>query len=136
VAKSKRGSKSDTAQYSNYKTGNKEAKNRLTKLTRLAKEQPNNLQVTMAVKDIHHRRHIPKEAYWSHQMIAMAKIMKEFKGKFDKNIFNADPIIHAAAAHVRNEKAFEHLKLPTSSPHQMGWLKERAHTKDGILLWK
>jgi hypothetical protein len=135
MAKAKRGSKSDTAQYANYKSSGKEAKNRLIKLTRLAKEQPNNTQIASALKDIHHRRNTPKVPTWSHQSIALAKIVRHFKGKFDKGWLSTDPILHAAATHVRNEKIFENYKPVSTPPHQMGWLRERAHTKDGTLLW-
>jgi len=136
MAKAKRGGKSYTAQYASYKSGGKEAKNRLAKLTRLAKEQPNNTQIAAALKDIHRRRDTPKVAHWSHQAIALAKVVKYFKGKFDKGWFSADPLLHAAATHVRNEKIFENYKPVTQLPHQMGWLRERAHTKDGTLAWK
>ena len=136
MAKAKRGGKAFTAQYSNYKTSGREAKNRLAKLTRLAKEQPNNEQITKALKDIHHRRNTPKVPYWSHQGIALAKIVKHFNGRFDKGWFSADPLLHAAATHVRNENKFTTKPVASTLPHQMGWLRERAHDRMGNLVWK
>lgn len=90
-------SKNREAYYSTYKSGNKQAKNRKIKLERLLKEQPNNKQIEQALKDVHYRRHTPKEPFWSHSGIALAKIIKEFTGHFDRNILNSNPKVAAEA---------------------------------------
>jgi len=136
MAKAKRGGKSYTSQYASYTSGKREASNRLAKLTKLAKENPNNLQIVAAMRDIHHRRNKPKAPHWSHQTIALAKVVKYFTGKFDKGWLSIDPLLHAAATRVRNEKAFSQYKAPEGSPHLMFNMKERAHTKEGVYAWK
>lgn len=142
MAKAKRGGMSYKRGYANYKTGNTESSNRLKKLTKLAKLQPNNLQITAAIKDIHRRRHTPKSPTWSHQDIALASLVKQFTGKFTKDWFSADPKIFAAAVNTRNEKTFKQFKdeqdkiKDKMSPHLMFKLKERAHDKWGNAVWK
>lgn len=107
MAKSKRGSKNWELSYAKYKNSGKEAANRKTKLERQLVLQPKNeKQIALAIKDIHHRRHVPKAAFWSHQMIATAKIMKYFTGTFDKGMFNPDPLKRHAAAMVRDDNKF------------------------------
>lgn len=136
MAKAKRSGKSHSAGYAAYTSGKKEAANRLRKLTKLLKEQPNNLQVQAAIKDIHHRRHIPKEPYWSHQKIADAKIFKYFTGKFDKGIYQLDPKLQHAALLARNPNKFVNKPKTKPSQFEMFSLKERAHDKEGQLVWK
>lgn len=137
MAKSKRSGKAYSAGYANYKTSGMEAKNRLRKLTKLMKEHPNNLQIQTAIKDIHHRRHIPKEPFWSHQRIAEAKIFKYFTGKFDRGIYQTDPKLQHAALIARNPNKFKELEKPIkSSQYDMFKLKARAHDGLGNLTWK
>ncbi len=136
MAKAKRGGKSYASGYANYKTNKTEEKNRLIKLTRLIKKQPNNLQLQAAVKDIHHRRNTPKAPVWSHQEIAVAKLVKYFTGKFTRDWFSTDPKVFASATHVRNTASFEQVKEEKISPHQMFTLKERARDKQGNFVWK
>lgn len=90
-------SKSKEAYYASYKSGNKHAKNRKEKLERLLKKQPNNEQIKQALKDIKYRRKTPNSPFWSHSMIRTAKILKEFTGNFDPNIFNSNPKIASEA---------------------------------------
>jgi hypothetical protein len=125
MARSKRAGKAHVSSYARYKTGNTEAINRLRKLNLLVKQQPNNTQLPIAVKNIHHRRHTPKTPYWSSSMIRVAKLIKHFTGKFDKNMFSSDPIVFAAATRTRNDNKFKGLntKNPTGSMFSM---KERA----------
>jgi hypothetical protein len=127
-------SKSREAKYASYQISKKQESNRKKKLLRLQKEQPNNLQIEQALKDIHYRRGTPKVPYWSHSMITTAKLVKKFTGKFDKGIFSADPKINSAAVRVRNENIFEHFSLPEMAKASQFSLKERAHTK-GSKVW-
>ncbi len=106
MAKAKRGGKSHEGYYAKYKSTNKEALNRKITLEKLAKEQPNNAQITAALKDIKHRRHTPKAPFWSHDMIRVAKLVKYFSGKFDKSYFSVDPKVQHAAAMTQNKNKF------------------------------
>jgi hypothetical protein len=106
MAKAKRGSKNWELSYAKYKNSGKELANRKAKLEKFIAKNPENEQAKIALKDIHHRRHVPKAAFWSHQMIATAKLMKEFTGKFNKDMFNADPIKRHAATMTRDANKF------------------------------
>lgn len=128
-------SKSNEQYFARYKSGNVFATNRKRKLEKLAKEQPNNEQIKLALKDIHYRRKTPKVAVWSHQMIAAAKLAKHFTGKFDKAMFSPDPMLQSAGAKARNENIFAQYKMPEFSQGSMFSLKQRAHTKDGVRAW-
>lgn len=105
-------SKSAELYYTKYKTSNKQAANRKRKLERLLKEQPNNEQIATALSSVGYRRYTPKTEHWKHSMIAIANRVKRFTGKFDKNIFSADPVLQSAAAKTRNENIFSQYKMP------------------------
>jgi hypothetical protein len=126
MAKSKRGGKSDVAGYARYKTANKESSNRIARLTKLAKDNPNNEQIALAIKNVAHRRHTPKTRVWAHSMRRVAQIVKQFTGKFDKGLFSNDPKIHMAATRTRNERAFAVFKMPENPTGSMFSLKERT----------
>ena len=96
-------SKSATSQSNNYKTNNRQAKNRKFKLEKQLKLQPNNKQIEMALKDIHYRRKTPKKREWSASWIRVAKIFKLFEGRFDRDIMSANPAISTAALQNRKE---------------------------------
>jgi hypothetical protein len=113
MARSKRGGKSHVSGYLHYKTGNREVLNRKARLTKLAAESPNNLQLVTALANVVHRRNKPKAPFWSHSMIRTATVMKQFTGKFDKGIFATDPEVVSAARRARNENKFKHFKAPT-----------------------
>jgi len=63
----------------------------------LLKQQPTNEQLKQALKDIKYRRKTPNSPFWSHSMIRTAKILKEFTGNFDPNIFNSNPKVASEA---------------------------------------
>lgn len=90
-------SKGQEGYYASYKASNKQAKNRKIKLERQLKKQPNNEQVALALKNIMYRRKTPKTPFWSHSMINQAKLIKEFTGYFNPNIFNSNAKIAAEA---------------------------------------
>jgi hypothetical protein len=127
-------SKSQEAYFSKYASTKKQASNRKQKLLRLQKEQPNNLQVIAALNDIHYRRGTPKTPYWSHQMIAQAKLFKEFLGKFDKLVFSTDQVISSAASKVRNAEMFKQFKQPSMPKYSI--FSIRARLVDGDIGWK
>lgn len=125
MAKSKRAGKAHTSGYARYASGKLETSNRIRKLTKLAKENPNNEQLPLAIKNVAHRRHVPKTPFWSSSMRRVAQLVKVYTGKFDKNVFNADPVVFAAAIRARNENWFP-IKDTKSSDSKMFSLKERA----------
>lgn len=100
-------SKSNEGYFAKYKSTNKEASNRKLKLERQLKLQPGNeAQILLAIKNIHHRRKTPVTPVWTHQMIALASMMKSFTGKFDKQAFSPDDKVSAPALKVRVESKF------------------------------
>jgi len=126
-------SKGREGAYATYRQSGTEASNRKKKLERQLRLQPGNkAQVELAIKNIYHRRKTPVTPYWSHSMIALAKLLKRYTGKFDKLVFSPDPVVSSAAAKVRNPNLF--LKKPLSSKTSMFSLGMRAHDKSGYSL--
>lgn len=127
MAKGKRVGKAHSAGYARYKSSGCEATNRKRKLEKTAREQPNNEQIPLAIKNIHHRRGTPVTPFWSSSMIRMAKVIKEFTGVFNKNYFSTDPDLYNAAVHSRNVNKFTQYKMRTvkgsmySIGERIGW---------------
>lgn len=84
-------SKSKQSYYSNYKASSRWKTNRLRKLNKLLKTQPNNLDIKRAIDSIVYRRKAPTTSIWSHSNIRMAKLIKEFSGKCPHGIFSSNP---------------------------------------------
>lgn len=127
MAKSKRGGKSYASGYANYKNADKEVRNRTARLTKLAIENPNNKELELAIKNVRHRRHVPKTPFWSHSMRDLAKVVKIFTGKFSKHYFSTDPDLYNAALRTRNENKFKNFEVPKikgsmfSIGERLGW---------------
>lgn len=84
-------SSSQTAYYARYKTNRTWEKNRIAKLQRTLKAQPNNEQVKEALKKGPvYRRGTPANAQWSSSWIRAAKVVKLFTGVFDRNYMSAN----------------------------------------------
>ena len=107
-------SKGQEGYYASYKSSGKHAKNRKAKLERLLKQQPNNEQIKNALKDIHYRRKTPNTPFWSHSMIRQAKLLKEFTGNFNPNIFNSNAKMASEALSTLPTKNKD-FKVDTSS---------------------
>lgn len=130
-------SKSQELNYVKYKTANKQAANRKKKLEKLFKDNPNNEQLELAIKDIKYRRGTPKTHVWDKDMIATASLFKKVTGKFDKLYFSADPKVSHAAALSRNPDKFSQYKLnphPTQLKRPFS-IMARAHDNQGNLVW-
>lgn len=130
--------KSAEAYFARYQQSGKYASNRKLKLERTLRKQPNNLQIALALKNVtSYRRKDPKEAYWSHQMIEMAKLYKVFVGVFDKGIFSQKTEDQEAARRVRNNNLFSETKKPTEQKKRISdySLAARAHDSNGNLVW-
>lgn len=88
--------------YASYKSQNKFAANRKRKLLRLAKQQPNNLQITEALKNITYRRKTPNTSHLTGAKKATISMMASIKNNksptFDrpvvKNMFTLGTRAH------------------------------------------
>lgn len=95
-------SRSKTAEnYSaQYKSSKRWESNRLRRLARTLKEQPENEQVKAAMKGMVYRRKTPNTREWSASWIAIAKLFKMFCGKFDRNIMSSNDKTAQEAMHT------------------------------------
>lgn len=86
-------SRSKTAEgnSSGYKTSRRWESNRKLKLARTLKEQPNNEQVKLAMKNMVYRRRTPTNRMWPASWVRIAKLFKEFTGRFDPAIMSSNP---------------------------------------------
>lgn len=131
-------SKSAEAYFARYKQSGLYAANRKRRLERALKKQPNNAQIPLAIKGVaSYRRKDPKESYWSHQMIEIAKLYKLFLGAFDKGIFSQKPDDQESARHVRNNNLFPEVKKSVQNKNRISEfsLAARAHDSSGNLVW-
>lgn len=96
--------------YKSYQAQNRQAANRKRKLTKLAKEQPNNEQITKALANIKYRRHTPNEPKWSHTEKDWAQTKKAFS-----------KLNHGMQRNIPEKDMFK--------------LRMRAHDGRGNLLW-
>lgn len=123
-------SASKKAQSAAYKL--RYTKNRERKLQRALKRNPNNEQITVALKNIHYRRKDPKSQQWSKQRIQVAKLFKEFCGRMSYEVFNANPQVAQGA---RSKLGHGVAKVPSLGKVSFA-LGARAHNSDGTLVWK
>ena len=98
--------------FSNYKAAGKMQSNRKKKLERQLKLQPNNKNLPIALKDIRYRRATPKNPFWSASMIATARLLKEFGGRVNIDVFSVDEKKRTAALMERSKYA----QLPVAKP--------------------
>lgn len=80
-----------------YKTGKRWEANRKRRLLRTLKNQPNNKQVELALQGMVYRRKTPTSPTWTSGWIRIAKLFKEFTGRFDPAIMSANPEVSRAA---------------------------------------
>lgn len=71
------------------KTDNAEA-NRLARLLRTQKKQPNNTQIDSALKTTRIHRKTPTNPVWSASWRRIARLIKLFEGKFNPNIMSSN----------------------------------------------
>lgn len=83
-------SKSQEGYYAKYKSSKTWETNRMVRLERALKKQPNNQQIKDALKSMVYRRKTPNTREWSASWIRIAKLFKEFEGRFDRNIMSAN----------------------------------------------
>lgn len=98
-------SKSKTNHYATYKSSKRWEANRIKRLERTLKEQPNNKQVEAALKGgLIYRRKDPKVRMWSASWIRIAKIFKEITGSFDPHIMSSNPKVSSEAMQKQGRK--------------------------------
>lgn len=74
-----------------YKSSKRWESNRIRRLERTLKAQPNNEQVKAALKGgLVYRRKTPVTRTWSASWIRVAKLFKEFSGRFDPAIMSSN----------------------------------------------
>lgn len=127
----KTASKSKQGYYSNYKANSRWKTNRERKLKKLLKEQPNNLQLVEALKNIKYRRRTPgTTGQWSKTNIHIAKLFKLLTGKASHDLFSSNEKVRSAALTLRGNR--QYLKMDGKVSFQ---LAARAHDKHGNLVW-
>ena len=127
----KTASKSKQGYYSNYKANSRWKTNRERKLKKLLKEQPNNLQLAEAIKNIRYRRKTPgTTGQWSKTNIQIAKLFKLMTGKASHDLFSSNEKVRNAAVYLRGNR--QYTKIEGRVSFQLG---ARAHDKHGNLVW-
>lgn len=120
-------SRSKTAEnYSaQYKASKKWESNRKRKLERTLKEQPENQQVKDALKSMVYRRKTPTTRQWSASWIKVAKLIKQFSGKFDREAMSSNDKTAAEAMRLsRKERPFT---IPIGKSKSFFSLYERSN---------
>lgn len=79
--------------------------NRKRRLLRTQKQQPNNTQVEKALLDDKAPRKAPKTSQWSHSMIYLAKLYKEFGCPAPKELFSNNLKVQQAALLAYNNRS-------------------------------
>lgn len=90
-------SKSKTNYYSVYKSTSRWKTNRLRKLAKLLKTQPDNKDIKAAMDNIVYRRKTPNTSMWSKSQIRQAKLIREFSGSCPHEVFSSNPKVAAPA---------------------------------------
>lgn len=122
----KSGGASKVSQAASYKANKTWEKNRLRKLKRALKAQPNNEQILTALKGVVYRRKTPTVRVWSKTKIQIARLYKTFSGHVDLLIFNnQEKVAHSAQLGHRMKWSY---KPPQVNEKTMFSLGARAHT--------
>lgn len=112
MATSKNGSKSSQA--ARYKSDRVWEKNRKARLLRTLKAQPNNEQVKLALQGMVYRRKTPTTRVWSSTWINIARLFKEFGGRFDPAIMGSN--VDAARAALQRQSPYAALPVKSITP--------------------
>lgn len=95
-------SKGAEGYFAAYKASKRWEANRIHRLERTLKAQPNNEQVKAALKGgLVYRRKTPVNRVWSANWIRVAKLFKEFGGRFDPAIMSSN--VDAAKAALQRQ---------------------------------
>ena len=124
-------SKTAEAAASQYKSNRTWETNRLTKLERALKRNPENKEIELAMKNVVYRRKTPKTRMWSSTKRNTAILFKKFTGKVNLDIFSSNEKISVPALAM-------HSNVPKVKPFAQGSmfkLATRAHDGKGNLVW-
>ena len=114
------------------KTDNAES-NRLARLLRTQKKQPNNKQIDAALKTTRMHRKTPTNPVWSATWRRTAQLMKQMTGRFDPGCLSSNPEIarNAMSKPGPGTLAYKPLSMP-SNPFS---LAKRTKDKYGNYVW-
>ena len=113
------------------KTDNAEA-NRIKRLQRTLKKQPNNEQVKTALKTTRIHRKTPVNPVWTASWRRIAQLMKKMSGHFDPNCMSSNELT------ARNawSKPSKNLNYKVKADHQRPFsFAARAHNQYGVVVW-
>lgn len=123
--------KSKQSYYNNYKVNSKWKTNRERKLKKLIRKQPNNIQLTEALKNIKYNRKTPgRVVQWSKTNIQIAKLFKLFTGMASPDLFSSNEKVRNAALALHGNTQYP--KIEGRVSFQLG---ARAHNKLGDIIW-
>lgn len=129
MAKSRSKTAENAAQV--YKTSKRWETNRLRKLERALKRNPENKQIELAMKNMVYRRKNPKAPMWSHTAKRQAQMFKRFVGKVYTDMFSSNEKLSGPAL----TKAGSTPKPKPFNQNTMFSIGVRAHNGQGILVW-
>jgi len=129
----KSSSKGAEAYYARYKTEKRWESNRLKRLERALKRNPENAkQIELAMQGMVYRRKTPNTKVWSSSKRRLAVLFKKFTGSAGADLFSSNEKISTPAlmAHGNTSK----ISVVTNWT-AMGTLAQRAHDGKGNFLW-
>jgi len=133
MAKGKTSSKSDQNYWSRYQTNKLWEVNRKKKLNRHLKTHPNDSCAEKALSNIKYRRKTPKAPFWTSGNIRIAQLFKQFAGRVNVNMFNANHKIEQDALNTYN-KPTGLVKVNQTSRVSFS-IGARAHDGQGRPAW-
>lgn len=107
--------------------------NRLARLLRTQKKQPNNKQIDAALKTTRMHRKAPVTPVWSHSWRRTAQLMRQMTGRFDPACMSSNPKTAEAAMAKPGPATLAYKPLPyPNRPFSFG---ARARNQYGVLVW-
>lgn len=130
MAKSRSKTAENNAQV--YKSSKRWETNRMRKLERALKRNPENKQIETAMKNMVYRRRTPTNRVWSHSMRRQAELFRRFVGRVYPDMFSSNEKLSGPAL----VKAGTAQKAKPFDQSQMFALGTRAVTKvAGVAVW-
>lgn len=131
MAKSRSKTAESSAQV--YKTSRRWETNRLRKLMRALKRNPENTQIELAMKNMVYRRKDPKtkKKVWSHSARRQAELFRKFAGCVYMDMFSSNDKLSGPAL----TKPGNAPKAQPFNQNAMFSLGSRAHNGAGVPVW-
>ena len=129
MAKSRSKTAENAAQV--YKTTKRWETNRLAKLERALKRNPENKQIEQAMKSMVYRRKTPKARVWSHSARRQAQVFKRFVGKVYTDMFSSNEKLSGPAL-VKSGGVKVVVRFDQNKMFSIG---ARAHDGQGNPVW-